>query len=293
MSSSDLNNINPISGDANPVVGNSDASHVAIVVDLRAAISATANVAVFGPSEESVSNVIVCTERLPASTLYQDASNAMFEFWEPSDKRGEIRAQVATADRAALARANAFRDALHTVLQGALDASAANPFMEYKTASEYYRYTTFGELALSYAAEGMFGHPSAKVAITNDVPIVDGFNLADASAANVAVTANMDRQALAQRLAYQLLSSNTTTAQAITEVVLGQDARRATNEDNSALQVDRKAPLRFYADDVVYVKITLGSWTSSNGNAAAGFLNQAFSPATPPTQDYYLRITLS
>ncbi len=277
--------------DTNPVVGNSDASHVPIVVNLRAAISASANVAVFGPSEEQVGNVVWCTATLPVAALYTSAEQAMFQIWEPASARGEIRAQV--HPDASESRANAFRDGLHAVLQAKLDASAANPFQGYKADSKYYEYMSFGELALSYAAEGMFGHPSATVAITNDGTIVAGFNLENTTSAKTPVTANMNGQALAQRLAHELFKSSPEVARAIAEVVLGQDARRATNEDNSELQVDAKVPLRFYAGDVIYVQITLSGWTSSNGNSAPGFLNQAFTPAELGAQSYYLRIELS
>jgi hypothetical protein len=290
---SDLNNVNPISGDANPVVGNSDASHVAVVVNLRAAINASANVAVFGPSEESVENVIWCDGHLDVSGLYSDPSNALIEFWEPSNERGTIKARIAKDTRNARHIAQVFSESLADVIKSGMDASAANPFQMYP--SGYHHYDNFGELALSYAAEGMFGHPSATVAITNDKIIVDGFNndISASDPVTSAVPASQTNQALAQRIAAALFDSSEPIATAIAQVVLGQDARRATNEDNSALQLDRKAPLRFYHGDVVYVKITLENWTASNGNDAAGFLNQAFQPTMPPKQDYYLRINVT
>ena len=282
--------------DTNPVVGNSDASHVPIVVNLRTAISATANVAVFGPSEEQVENVIWCDGHLDVSGLYSDPSNALIEFWEPSNARGTIKARIAKddgngTDRNAFNVARLFSESMARVIKNGMDASAANPFQSYPG---YHHYDNFGELALSYAAEGMFGHPSAKVAITNDAELVLGFNndTRMREFPTSAVPSTQADQALSQRLSAALYGSSDAFATAIAQVVLGQDARRATNEDNSELQVDRKVPLRFYHGDVVYIKITLENFTSSL-SGPNGVLTQKFTPTTPPKQEYYLRINLT
>lgn len=292
--SNNMNNINAVDA------SQTDIAYVKtpVVVNLRAAISASATVNVFGPSEESVTNVIWCDLSMNHTVLYSDASNAMFEFWEPADACGNILGRVAKAggsgadqDRDAAGRAAAFNTALAGVLMGGLDASAANPFQTY-TEGGYTHYNTFGELALAYAAEGMFGHPSATAAITNDAAIVAGFNANSSSAPkDGAVSASQSNQALAQRLAAALYASSDAVATAIAQVVLGQDARRATNEDNSALQVDRHAALRFYAGDVVYVKITLASFSPVIGSAGT-YLAQQYTPATPKAQDYIIRINL-
>ena len=268
-----------------------------VVVNLRAAISASATVSVFGPSDESVSNVIWCDLSMNHQVLYQDSSNAMFEFWEPADACGNLLARVAKAgsgadvDRDAAGRATAFNTALAGVLKGGLDASAANPFRTY-TEGGYTHYATFGELALAYAAEGMFGHPSATAAITNDAAIVDGFNTNSATVpSSGAVTRTQANQALAQRLAAALYGSGDDVATAIAQVVLGQDARRARNEDNSTLQVDHHSALRFHPGDVVYVKITLAGFTPTIGPQAS-YLGQQYTPAQPKAQEYFIRINL-
>ena len=270
--------------------------YTAVKVDLRAAIDASAGVTVFGPSEETLYNVIWCTRNLDVSALYVDASNALLEFWEPSDTelRGTISARIASANRNAEAHAQHFSTSLHYVLQGLLDASAANPFQTYP--STYQSYTTFGELALSYAAEGMFGHPSATAAITNDMVIANGFN--SSSSVNTAVTgaapALQTDQALAQRLAAKLYGSSAEVATAIAQSVLGQDAVRMSNDDNSALQVDRKAALRFIAGDVVYVAITLKNFVPTIGGVSPGLQQYAAGEInTPRMEKYYLRIVLA
>jgi hypothetical protein len=266
-------------------------SHVAVAVNLRALIDSSASVAVFGPSAEVVNNVVWCNVNLDVSGLYSDPSNALIEFWEPSDARGTLKAQIATT-RNAQAVAQLFSESLANVIKGSMDASAANPFQAYP-GTAYTQYASFGDLALAYAAEGMFGHPSATAAITNDVELVNGFNN-DASkltAVTSAAARSQADQALAQRLATALFASSEAVATAIAQVVLGQDASRATNADNSQLQVDLKAPLRFYPDDVVYVAIRLSSFSAVVGSGSP--LTQNYTPAVPPTQTYYLRIKLS
>jgi hypothetical protein len=260
-------------------------------VNLRALIDSSASVAVFGPSAEVINNVVWCGVTLDVSALYVDASHALFEFWEPSEARGTLKAQIA-GTRDAQARAQHFSVSLANVIAGAMDASAANPFQAYPGAA-YTQYASFGDLTLAYAAEGMFGHPSATAAITNDVEIVDGFN--SAASKDTAITAPAPHgqldQALAQRLAAALYASSEAVSTAIAQVVLGQDASRATNEDNSQLQVDQKAALRFYPDDVVYVAIRLSSFGAIVGSGSP--LTQNYTPAVPPTQTYYLRIRLA
>ena len=269
-----------------------------VVVNLRAAINASATVSVFGPSDESVSNVIWCDVPLDVSGLYSDPSNALIEFWEPSNAPGNIVARIAnvggpSTNRNARAVAQLFSESLANVIKGGMDASAANPFMAY-SGPAYTQYDNFGRLALAYAAEGMFGHPSATAAITNDIALVNGFNNDTKKIDDVtnAATAGQFDQALAQRLAAALYGSDQEVATAIAQVVLGQDARRATNVDNSQLQVNQKAPLRFYDGDVVYVKITLANFTASIGNAGS-YLAQQYTPSVPKTQDYHLRIRVT
>jgi hypothetical protein len=268
--------------------------HAPVVVNLRALVDASASVAVFGPSAETISNVVWCTNTLDVSALYVDSEHSLLEFWEPADARGTLKAQIAST-RDAQARAQHFAVSLASVIQGEMDASAANPFQNYASRS-YDKYASFGELALAYAAEGMFGHPSATAAVTNDVEIVDGFNN-DASK-NTAITSAaapaQGNQALAQRLAAALHASSEAVATAIAQVVLGQDASRATNEDNSERLVDQKAALRFYAGDVVYVAIKLTSFRAAVGSAI-GTIAQNYNTEipTPAEETYYLRITLA
>jgi hypothetical protein len=269
-----------------------------VKVDLRAAIDSSAGVSVFGPSAETLYNVVWCDVALDVSGLYSDPSNALIEFWEPSNARGTISARIAKEEagetnRNARAVAQLFSESMSNVIKGGMDASAANPFQAYP-GTAYTKYANFGELALSYAAEGMFGHPSATAAITNDQDIVDAFNN-DARklvpVTDIIKSTNSD-QALAQRLAYALFNAdNTTTVTAIARSVLAQDATRMTNDDNSTLQVDQKVALRFIPGDVVYVAITLKDFVPTVGGGNPGL--QQLTINAPGQQKYYLRIRLS
>jgi hypothetical protein len=276
--------------------------YTAVKVDLRAAIDASAGVTVFGPSEETLYNVIWCDLPLDVLGLYSDPSNALIEFWEPSTagQRGTISARIAKDDiggtnRNARAVAQLFAESMANVIKGGMDASAANPFQSY-SGPAYTKYTSFGELALSYAAEGMFGHPSATAAITNDTALVTGFNNDAKKLTPVTelVLATNSDQALAQRLATALYGSSDAVATAIAQSVLGQDAVRMTNDDNSALQVDRKAALRFIAGDVVYVAITLKNFVPTIGGNSPALQQLTIGEInTPREEKYYLRIRLT
>lgn len=269
--------------------------HAPIIVNLRAQVDASATVNVFGPSEEVISNVLWCTVPLDISGLYSDPSNALIEFWEPSDApRGTINARIARTTRNARNVAQVFAESLAKVLVGAIDASAANPFQGY-SGRTYTDYSSFGELVVSYAAEQMFGHPSATAAITNDKDIVDGFNNDDRVLESVTdpVPPLETDQALAQRLGAALYDTGDDIATLIARQVLGQDASRATNVDNSALQNDKKAPLRFYPNDIVYVAIRLTGFVPSVGSPSGAFYQQYIANIRKPTDEtYYLRIRL-
>jgi hypothetical protein len=285
----------PNTADASGATGTTIAdSHQPVIVNLRAGIDASAEVAVFGPSEERVSNVVWCTVPLDVSGLYSDPSNALIEFWEPSDAPGTIRAHIAADTRNARGVAQIFSVALANVIKGPMDASAANPFQGY-SGSAYNYFDSFGDLVLGYVAENMFGHPSATAAITNDDEIINGFDndIRATEPITTPVQPTQTDQAIAQRLAAALFDTSGEIATLIARQVIGQDASRATNVDNSTLRYDAKAPLRFYPNDVVYVAITLSNFTSTIGNNPSGVLSQQYVVPTPVDETYYLRIRLA
>ena len=275
--------------------------HHPVIVNLRVNIDLSGNVELFGASEEEVCNIIVPTLKLDVSGLFADESQCLIEFWEPSGARGTMLARVDNEGNGTKAKETsvAFAKSLAKVLRGAMDASAAAPFGSY---AGFTSYENFGELVLSYAAEGMFGHPQATSAITNDVNIVNAFqndslsNAYTGAAAPVPTKSNTEAladRAIAAQLAWALLNLDNATALKIAQQVIGQDAGRATREDNSARSPDDKQSLRFYKDDVVYVAVTLKNFTHTMGAGFPASANgQQYLPVVPPTQKYYLRLTL-
>lgn len=275
------------------------APHTRVIVNLNVNVDVSGNVELFGASEEMIRNIVVPALTLNVNGLYSDNSNALIEFWEENAARGEFKARIGVNTDAS-GCAVAFATSLATVLKGAMDASAAAPFGSYEG---YTSYSSFGELVLSYAAEGMFGHPQATAAITNDVAIVAAFNNDAAALAYTGNSAPVSTgsasesgadKAIAARLAHALLTMDDAAALVIAQQVIGQDAGRATLEDNNELPTVRKQSLRWYAGDVVYVSVTLENFTHSMGPGfPASAPGQQYGPAVPPTKQYYLRLTLA
>lgn len=260
-----------------------------VSVNLKNAIDASANINVFGPSAEVLTNLIVCKVDLSAATLF-DSSNSIIEFWEPANARGTIVAKMNqnTDTRAKLLQAMV--NSLHLTLTGQMDASGAAPFSSYTSQdSNYWNYSSFGELALAYSADGLFGHVAATAAISNDTEVINGFN-SNASVPTSVVTAapsSQSDQSLAQRLGAALYNTPDDVATYIANTVIDQDASRARNQDNNQVDPEVHQHLRFYAGDVVYMSITLKNFDVTVG---AG---QQYTPTTPAEQKYYLKITLN
>lgn len=266
-------------------------SYSPVSVNLKNAIDASATIEVFGPSAEVLTNVVVCDISLNHLTLFEDASNGIIEFWEPSGARGTVEARMNADTNKRESLIQALVVSLQDVLTGSMDASGAAPFSSYTAQnSAYWTYSSFGELALAYAADDLFGHVAATAAITNDTEVVNGFNSNSSVATSVAnpAAATQTDQALAQRLGAALYATDDATATYIANTVLKQDARRARDQDNNEVAPDVKQHLRFIAGDVVYMSITLNDFSVSVGNG------QQYTPTNtnPSSVKYYLKITL-
>jgi hypothetical protein len=265
-------------------------AYSAVKVNLKNAIDASANIEVFGPSAETLTNVLVCSVKLSAATFF-DNSEGIIEFFEPSGARGTVQAKMNQNEEKRLELLNAMALSLHDVLNGSIDASGAAPFNLYTaSAKEHYTYSSFGELALAYAADDLFGHVAATAAITNDLDVVGGFNSGNSKNEPVdsAVTPSQSDQALAQRLCAALYATSDATATYIANTVLKQDAARARDQDNNELPPDTKQHLRFIANDVVYMSITLHDFSVTVGEG------QQYTPENtePFSVKYLLEITL-
>jgi len=260
--------------------------HRAVVVDLGVALDARADAAVLDAATPLVSgNVVTCETTLPASALYANASGGLIAFWEPSDAIGTIKAKF-TVDAAGAAEPLAYNGishaknlvlGVHSCLTKDLDCSATAPFAALANAA-YDQYASVGDMTLGYIAQKLFGHPAATAAITNDAHIKDTMNASPgANAAAVplgsavaASSLNSSSAAGDQKLALRLVQTMLFAAQGadaspaaratrIANSVIGQDADRAHGMDNNQLTPDMTVALPFYANDVLFFKLTLKS----------------------------------
>jgi hypothetical protein len=126
----------------------------------------------------------------------------------------------------------------------------------------------------------------------------------DASAAPWNISGSTSNANLAARLVAKLITNNpssskisdnvATSVANIVKQVIGQDASRATDEDNSKYNPENHGLLRFYPNDVIYVSIQLMSpevTVGSGQQVSDTTLTQLYSNATGD-KVYALKITL-
>ena len=202
---------------------------------------------------------------------------------------------------------------LEAILCDEFDCSGAAPFSSYTGNVEYYKQRDFGRVALATYAHHLFGHVDATAAITNDKAFVEAMLSTSAggddetaggaaaraaawtksTAANVQLwddAASSSDANLAIRLVKALVgkgldgsgvptvsnvnAGDPATLANIVSQVVGQDASRLMNVDNSQRTRDQHVLLRFYAGDVFYLNVTLKS-----PNVNIGSTNQLVSKA--------------
>jgi hypothetical protein len=224
----------------------------------------------------------------------------------------------------------ALASGLEAILCDSFDCSGASPFNGYTNNVEYYTQRDFGRVALATYAHYMFGHVDATVAITNDKAFVEGIlsttaagddETAGGAAARaaaftkstVADIQSWDNSSsgtdanLALRLikalvekgldgagvpTTSLVSANNSASLAnIVAQVVGQDASRLMNVDNSQRSRDQHMLLRFYAGDVIYMNIKL-----KTPSVNIGLTNQLVSKAALENmyveENFTIKITL-
>jgi hypothetical protein len=269
-------------------------TYTPIEVNLNVEINANGNLNILGYQPTTPTNLVIASTLLPVDALYDEAAGiGLIEFWEPDDIN-DIIAQLAstqTLDGVEGYRITAKKLvlSLQNCLIGELDAKSAEPFNaapKYGTAGVQNGNRVmigFGRLALMAYAHYIMGHVQATAAITNDKDFIRGMlslnsdTLSDYKYANIG---NYDAAAepwtgvetpsdanLAARLVMALIDNNPSTSLASTNTatsvanivkqVIGQDASRATDEDNSKYLPENHGLLRFYPNDVIYVSINL------------------------------------
>lgn len=249
-----------------------------VSVSLRVSVGVSGDVDIFTSGGVTVNNVVACEINVPHTDLYSSATNAVFEFWEPSGARGDISGAVAGMlsslngqGYARLAEPSALHTSLETdlasVIAGGMDASGAAPFSTYKGVENgaYTHYSNFGELALGAHAYYLFGHPAATSAIDNDLALIAHFRDNDSST----------KAQVAKKLVAAIKALPDATATAIVRQVLSQDPSRASGQDNNELPPDVHQGLLFAAGDVIYLEVKINQPAITQGNNT---------PSTPATQ---------
>ena len=299
--------------------------HVAVEVNFNVAIDADSKVFLFGEAAPTMLNVIVAEQTLPVTALYDaSGSTGLIELWEPSAAQGNIRCQLANdGGEAGASLAGAYQLAaaalasgLQAVLQGAFDCSGATPFDGYAANIEYYKQDNFGRVALGAFAHYLFGHVDATAAITNDEAFVTNMLAQVTPAGNVETwdfTASIASANLANRLVKEIIakgkaagdvtsatlipsdvSGGTAPAGSLAEIVkqvIGQDSSRVQNADGSQRTLDKHILLRFFAGDVIYVKINVLKPTVEVSGTGAN--PPANSLVLESETSYNLKITLA
>ncbi len=221
---------------------------------------------------------------------------------------------------------------LEEILCDEFDCSGAAPFSSYTGNVEYYKQRDFGRVALATYAHHLFGHVDATAAITNDKAFVEAMlstsaggddETAGGAAARYAawtksttpnvqlwdVSSSSSDANLALRLVKTLVSKgldgagvptvsavsaqNPDSLANIVSQVVGQDASRLMNVDNSQRTRDKNILLRFYEGDVIYMNVTVKA-----PNVSVGATNQLVSKAAleamypSSNNNFTLKITL-
>jgi hypothetical protein len=306
-------------------------TYKSIEVNLNVEISANGTLEVLGYQPAAPSNIVIASTLLPVDALYDSGNNiALIEFWEP-DNLDDIMAQLASTQT--LGGVEGYRITakklalgLQNCLIGSLDAKSAEPF---NAAPKYGAagvqngnrvMTGFGRFALMAYAHYIMGHVQATAAITNDTDFMKGMlslnsdTLTDYKYASVGnyddaaapwTTAGDASDAnLAVRLVKALIDNNPTTSLVsngaattvanIVKQVVGQDASRATDEDNNKYSPENHGLLRFYPDDVIYVSINLTTPTVTVGTGqlvSGPTMEDLYSNATGDKK-YTIKLTL-
>ena len=304
-------------------------TYTSIEVNLNVEISANGTLNILGHQPTAPSNIVIADTKLPVDALY-DTTIGLIEFWEPDDL-DDIMAQLASTQLSGGVEgykitAKKLALGLQNCLIGSLDAKSAEPFNaapKYGAAGAQNGnrvMTGFGRFALMAYAHYIMGHVQATAAITNDTDFMKGMlslnsdtltdykyaNIGnyDATAAPWSTAGTASDANLAVRLVKTLIDNNPTTSLVsngaattvanIVKQVIGQDASRATDEDNNKYSPENHGLLRFYPDDVIYVSINLvtPTVTVGTGQQVSGPTMEDLYTNATGDKKYTLKITL-
>jgi len=269
-----------------------------VIVNLNVNVDAQGTINIFSAELAPITNEVVATTGLPVADLYTAPTDpadpytdaGLFRFQQTDEAVNDYVAEVVSTYAPAVADLSTD---LHACLQGGLVVDeAAEPFTTYP--ATYRNYGTMGDMALAVAAHHLFGHVQATAAIDNDLAFVGYMNN---NAGTLAVPGADIAKTLATRIMDSVTHMNADNAYDVVKQVLGQDASRATLQDNTDGAVDtinKWQHLQWRAGDIVYIQVTLKTPNVSYGVAEA---NQQYQPpALGSAQEYdiqyYIKITL-
>jgi hypothetical protein len=217
-----------------------------------------------------MTNIIVASQTLPVSSLYNSTDNGLLRFKQLSLNSNDITAErniSFTTTEATIA------NNIKAVINASFDCSAATPFINYT--NQYHTQSSFGSVSLSAYAHSLFGHVAATAAIDNDTAFVNYINNDTISDA-----------ALNKSLANALYNISSETSTYIAKQVIGQDASRAKNENNE----DDWQAVEFKSGDIIYMSIRLLQplVTISNNSQQSAPLSSSHTATT-----YAMKITLA
>jgi hypothetical protein len=221
-----------------------------VTVNLGVNVDASGTINVFGAPFTGVNNEVVSGVRPSASLIYKGSNAdgaALFQFQGNTADPDTIDGRLNDTFMLNAPYGLAINSALNGVINGPMNASAAAPFSSSVYAADainYRNFNTFGDLSLAAYAHYLFGHVQATAAIDNDEDFVAYMN------SNVEGTG----ATIASRLFAALLACNPTN---VARQVIGQDASRARNVDNTDPSPSAWQNLEFKENDVVYFNITL------------------------------------
>lgn len=224
-----------------------------VVVNFGVNVGASGTIDVFGQAQPSYigCNVLIASLPLPVTDLY-NVSDALFKFIGSNDSI------LGARDLSFTTSSNTVSADITAILNNSFNCSNSLPFSSAKYNNMYNTQANFGNVAVAYYADKLFGHLAATAAIDNDSSIVTYMTGAGAGTANIG---NILTSAM-----YNMSDSNVT---AIVKQVLSQDASRAKAQDNDLQAPTTYQPLQFINGDVIFFSVTIQPPTVTYANSSA------------------------
>jgi hypothetical protein len=205
-----------------------------ITVNLNINADTSGEINIFGEPQIEVVNKIAATIDLPASTLYTDDINSLFLY---RDNGNSILCKANRNYNIETLSSN-----LYTIINNPFICTEAVPFSFPKYNNLYNRQQSFGNVAIAYYADKLFGHLAATAVIDNESYFIEYMN---GTGSNTADINNL--------LANGLKNMSDSNAVIIARQVIGQDLSRTQGLD----YVNFWRGLKFIKNDTIYLSVTL------------------------------------